>query len=104
MSLTEQELKLKSIEVELQTKASEIEKGEKLLSNKEESVNSKLNIISKDELFLSVTKSINDIFSVYEASMGTSNGCKELISNLTEAKSKIDAQLVAMGPGKLMNE
>ena len=36
--------------------------------------------------------------------MGTSNGCKELISNLTEAKSKIDAQLVAMGPGKLMNE
>ena len=49
MSLTEQELKLKSIEVELQTKASEIEKGEKLLSNKEESVNSKLNIISKDE-------------------------------------------------------
>ena len=47
MSLTEQELKLKSIEVELQTKASEIEKGEKLLSNKEESVNSKLNKIEK---------------------------------------------------------
>ena len=101
MSLTEQEQKLKLIEAELQTKASEIEKSEELLSNKEELINSKLNIISKDELFLSVTKSINDI---YEASLGTSEGCKELVTNLIEAKSKIDAQLVAMGPGKLMKE
>ena len=102
MSMTEQEQKLRLIEDELQTKASEIEKSEKLLSNKEELVNSKLNIISKDELFLSVTKSINDIFAVYEASLGTSEGCKELVTNLIEAKSKIDAQLIAMGPGKLM--
>lgn len=102
--MSEQEDKLKLIEEELKNKASEIEKSEKLLSNKEEAVNSKLNIISKDELFLSVTKSINDIFAVYEASLGTSDGCKELVTNLIEAKSKIDAQLVAMGPGKLMKE
>ena len=100
--MSEQEDKLKLIEEELKNKASEIEKSEKLLSNKEEAVNSKLNIISKDELFLSVTKSINDIFAVYEASLGTSEGCKELVTNLIEAKSKIDAQLIAMGPGKLM--
>jgi len=102
--MSEQEDKLKLIEEELKNKASEIEKSEKLLSNKEEAVNSKLNIISKDELFLSVTKSINDIFAVYEASLGTSEGCKELVSNLIEAKSKIDVQLIAMGPGKLMKE
>lgn len=102
--MSEQEDKLKLIEEELKNKASEIEKSEKLLSNKEELVNSKLNIISKDELFLSVTKSINDIFAVYEASLGTSDGCKELVTNLIEAKSKINDQLVAMGPGKLMKE
>jgi hypothetical protein len=102
--MSEQEDKLKLIEEELKNKASEIEKSEKLLSNKEEAVNSKLNIISKDELFLSVTKSINDIFAVYEASLGTSDGCKELVTNLIEAKSKINDQLVAMGPGKLMKE
>jgi hypothetical protein len=102
--MSEQEDKLKLIEEELKNKASEIEKSEKLLSNKEELVNSKLNIISKDELFLSVTKSINDIFAVYEASLGTSDGCKELVTNLIEAKSKINDQLIAMGPGKLMKE
>ena len=102
--MSEQEDKLKLIEEELKNKASEIEKSEKLLSNKEEAVNSKLNIISKDELFISVTKSINDIFAVYEASLGTSDGCKELVTNLIEAKSKINDQLVAMGPGKLMKE
>ena len=102
--MPEQEDKLKLIEEDLKNKASEIEKSEKLLSNKEEAVNSKLNIISKDELFLSVTKSINDIFAVYEASLGTSDGCKELVTNLIEAKSKINDQLVAMGPGKLMKE
>lgn len=100
--MSNQEDKLKLIEEDLKNKASEIEKSEKLLFNKEESVNSKLNIVSKDELFLLVTKSINDIFSVYEASMGTSEGCKELVTNLIEAKSKIDAQLLSMGPGKLM--
>ena len=47
--MSEQEDKLKLIEEELKNKASEIEKSEKLLSNKEEAVNSKLNIISKDE-------------------------------------------------------
>ena len=102
--MSEQEDKLKLIEEELKNKASEIEKSEKLLSNKEELINSKLNIISKDELFLSVTKSINDIFAVYEASLGTSDGCKELVTNLIEAKSKINDQLVAMGPDKLMKE
>ena len=102
--MSEQEDKLKLIEEDLKNKALEIEKSEKLLSNKEELINSKLNIISKDELFLSATKSINDIFAIYEASLGTSEGCKELVTNLIEAKSKIDAQLVAMGPGKLMKE
>ncbi len=102
--MSEQEDKLKLIEEDLKNKALEIEKSEKLLSNKEELINSKLNIISKDELFLSVTKFINDIFAIYEASLGTSEGCKELVTNLIEAKSKIDAQLVGMGPGKLMKE
>ncbi len=102
--MSEQEDKLKLIEEDLKNKALEIEKSEKLLSNKEELINSKLNIISKDELFLSATKSINDIFAVYEASLGTSDGCKELVTNLIEAKSKINDQLVAMGPGKLMKE
>ena len=101
--MSEQEDKLKLIEEDLKNKALEIEKSEKLLSNKEELINSKLNIISKDELFLLVTKSINDIFAIYEASLGTSEGCKELVTNLIEAKSKIDSQLIAMGPGKLMN-
>ena len=102
--MSEQEDKLKLIEEELKNKASEIEKSEKLLSNKEEAVNSKLNIVGKEELFLSITKYINDIFSIYESSMGTSEGCKELVTNLIEAKSKINDQLVAMGPGKLMKE
>jgi len=102
--MSEQEEKLKLIEKDLKGKSLEIEKGEKLLSNKEKAINSKLNIISKGELFLLVTKSINDIFTTYEASMGSSVGCKELIANLIEAKSKIDDQLVKMGPGKLMKK
>jgi nucleosome binding factor SPN SPT16 subunit len=102
--MSEQENKLKLIEEDLKNKASEIEKSEKLLSNKEKLINSKLNIVGKEELFLSITKYINDIFSIYESSMGTSEGCKELVTNLIEAKNKIDAQLLLMGPGKLMNK
>ena len=104
MAENSDEDKLKLIEEELKKKSLEIEEKEANILGREKNINSKLNIIGKDELFLSVTKSINDIFAVYEASLGTSEGCKELVTNLIEAKSKIDAQLVAMGPGKLMKE
>jgi hypothetical protein len=98
---TQQE-KLELIEEELKKKSLEMDEKEDNLIKREKKINSQLNIISKDELFLSITKYINDIFVIYEASLGTSEGCKELVTNLIEAKSKIDIQLVAMGPGKLM--
>jgi len=103
MAENSDEDKLKLIEEELKKKSLEIEEKEANILGREKNINSKLNIIGKDELFLSVTKSINDIFAVYEASLGTPEGCKELVTNLIEAKSKIDSQLIAMGPGKLMN-
>ena len=102
--MSDQEEKLKLIEKDLKNKSSEIEKSEKLLSDKEESVNSKLNIISKDELFLSVTKSVNDVFSVYEASMGTTEGCKEMVTNLIEVKCQISNQFVTTEPNKLIRK
>ena len=102
--MSEQEDKLKLIEEDLKNKALEIEKSEELLSNKQKTINSKLNIIGKDELFISLAKSVNDIFTVYEASLGTTEGCSELVINLIEGKKKIDAQLISKGPGKLMPE
>jgi len=93
--MSEQEKKLKLIEEDLKSKALEIDDREKLVSNKEKSLDSKLHIVDKEELFLSITKSINDIFSIYEASTGSTDGCNQLINYLASAKSDIE---------KLMNK
>lgn len=102
--MSEQEDKLKLIEEDLKQKAADIDikeresndrilAKEKKLQKKEQTVSSQLNIVGKDKLLLSITKSVSDIFSTYEASMGTVEGCKELINNTVEAKSKIDMHL-----------
>jgi vacuolar-type H+-ATPase subunit E/Vma4 len=91
--MSEQEDKLKLIEEDLKQKSAEIDSKEKKLQEKQEEITSQLNIVSKDKLLVTITQAISDIFSMYEASMGTIEGCKELINNTVEAKSKIDIQM-----------
>ena len=95
LKLIEEDLKQKS--VDLDTKEREFNDRilvkEKKLLNKEQKIISQLNIVSKDKLLLSITKSVSDSFSLYEASMGSIEGCKELINNTAEAITRIDTHL-----------
>ena len=95
LKLIEEDLKQKSIEIESKEKESNdrILAKEKKLHEKAQKIDSQLNIVSKDKLLVSITQAVSDIFSMYEASMGTVEGCRELINNTVEAKSKIDIQM-----------
>jgi hypothetical protein len=94
MSKQTQQEKLELIERDLQERADTIESNWQLLQLKEEevlkSVNTRLHIIRKEDLLLTITKTLTEIFSLYESTMGTVDGCQELINNVINAKTQID--------------
>ena len=95
LKLIEEDLKQKSVEIDTKEKESNdrILAKEKELLDREQTVTSQLNIVTKDKLLVSITQSVSDIFSLYEASVGTIEGCKELINNIVGAKDRIDIQM-----------
>ena len=95
LKLIEEDLKQKSVEIDTKEKESNdrILAKEKELLDREHKITSQLNIVTKDKLLVSITQSVSDIFSLYEASVGTIEGCKELINNIVGAKDRIDIQM-----------
>tara|TARA_B100000809_G_scaffold150222_1_gene147713 strand:+ start:432 stop:749 length:318 start_codon:yes stop_codon:yes gene_type:complete len=95
LKLIEEDLKQKSVEIDTKEKESNdrILAKEKELLDREQKITSQLNIVTKDKLLVSITQSVSDIFSLYEASVGTIEGCKELINNIVGAKDRIDIQM-----------
>ena len=95
LKLIEEDLKQKSVEIDTKEKESNdrILAKEKELLDREHKITSQLNIVTKDKLLVSITQSVSDIFSLYEASVGTIEGCKELINNIVGAKAAIDVQM-----------
>ena len=95
LKLIEEDLKQKSVEIDTKEKEfnDSILAKEKELLDREHKITSQLNIVTKDKLLVSITQSVSDIFSLYEASVGTIEGCKELINNIVGAKDRIDIQM-----------
>ena len=95
LKLIEEDLKQKAAEIDTKEKESNdrILAKEKELLDREHKITSQLNIVTKDKLLVSITQSVSDIFSLYEASVGTIEGCKELINNIVGAKDRIDIQM-----------
>lgn len=95
LKLIEEDLKQKAAEIDTKEKESNdrILAKEKELLDREQKITSQLNIVTKDKLLVSITQSVSDIFSLYEASVGTIEGCKELINNIVVAKDTIDIQM-----------
>ena len=95
LKLIEEDLKQNSVEIDTKEKESNdrILAKEKELLDREQKITSQLNIVTKDKLLVSITQSVSDIFSLYEASVGTIEGCKELINNIVGAKDRIDIQM-----------